>query len=120
MKNKSYNIDFNQNKHQFLFWGFHMQPSASHHHHGHHHGHQDHDNEHDTEDHNGDDVEVKTGLNGFLASDAFQRIVMTAMVVLSIYAAIMASLLSIFVPQLCCPIVSCLYCDVSHLLASLS
>ncbi len=79
---------------------------AADHHHGHH-VHHDHEHNKDRdENQDDDDLEVKTGLSGFLSSDAFQRIVMTAMAVLSIYAAVMASMLSIFVPQLCCPIVS--------------
>jgi hypothetical protein len=53
------------------------------------------------------DEQVAGGLAGFFKSDAFQRIAMTVQTLISIWAAIMAALLSLFVPQLCCPIVSC-------------
>ena len=52
------------------------------------------------------DEQVAGGLAGFLKGDTFQRIAMTVQTLISIWAAVMAALLSLFVPQLCCPIVS--------------
>ena len=43
---------------------------------------------------------------GFFQSDFFQQITMTINTLIAIYSACMAALLSLFVPQLCCPDVS--------------
>jgi hypothetical protein len=64
-----------------------------------------------------DDVveeQVAGGLAGFLQSDAFQRIILTVNAAISVYAATMAALLGILVPQLCCPVVSCIICILAY------
>jgi hypothetical protein len=43
---------------------------------------------------------------GFFESDLFQQLVMTVNTLVAIFSACMAALLSLFVPQLCCPDVS--------------
>ena len=40
---------------------------------------------------------------GFFASDTFQRILVTINISVAIYSAVMAAMLSVFVPQHCCP-----------------
>ena len=44
--------------------------------------------------------------SGFFESDFFLSIVTTVNVAVAVYSAVMASLLALFVPQLCCPDVS--------------
>jgi hypothetical protein len=53
------------------------------------------------EDDDADDM-VAGGIAGFFKSDAFQRIILTIQALIATYAAVMASMLSVFVPQLCC------------------
>ncbi len=58
--------------------------------------------------------QVAGGLAGFFQSDTFQRIMLTVNAAISVFAATMAALLGILVPQLCCPVVSCILCFWLH------
>ena len=51
----------------------------------------------------GEDEDDTAPTTGFFGSDNFQRLVVTINVLLALYSALMAALLSVFVPQRCCP-----------------